>query len=175
MSRPVIRTEASIQLYVLEMVILLQITDTITANEMSVNTSTTAANAGVTPSTSEAEALLPTDITPLYYRLQMEPYLEDRDPAGNNFTYNGHVSIRIQCHNTTNKVTLHVKNLQIGGRINITLFNDTRIETTTTSALTTASSTTLVSGSTYTTDDNNSSSVVGALIQQLMFLLSADV
>jgi hypothetical protein len=126
----------------------------------------------------EAEALLPTDVTPLYYRLQLEPYLEDRDPAGNNFTYSGHVSIRIQCHNTTNKVTLHVKNLQIGERINITLFNDTRIEMTTTtkttSAMTTASSTTPVSWPTYSTEDNSSTSVTGAFIQQVIFLLSAD-
>jgi len=63
-SRPVIRTEANLQLYVLEMLILLQVTDTGTANETSVNTPTTAANTGVTPSMSEAEALLPTDITP---------------------------------------------------------------------------------------------------------------
>ena len=88
---------------------MLQVTDEGTTNETSVNTPTTAANTGVTPSMSEAEALLPTDITPLYYRLQLEPYLEDSDPAGNNFTYNGHVSIRIQCHSTTNKVTLNVK------------------------------------------------------------------
>jgi hypothetical protein len=157
------------------MVFSLQIRDEDTANGTSVNTPTTAANTGVTPSMSEAEALLPTDITPLYYRLQLEPYLEDRDPAGNNFTYNGHVSIRIQCHNTTNKVTLHVKNLQIAERINITLFNDTRTETTTTSALTTASSTTPVSGLTYSTVDNSTTSVVGALIQQVIFMLSADI
>lgn len=161
MSRPVIRTEARIQLYVLELVISLQITDTGTANETSVKTPTTSANTGVAPSVSEAEARLPTDITPLYYRLQLEPYLEDRDPAGNNFTYNGHVSIRIQCHNTTNKVTFNVKNLQIMERINITLFNDTRTEITTTSALTTTSSTTPVSRLTHTTDDNNSTSDVG--------------
>ena len=153
---------------------MLQITDTGTANETSVNM-TTAANTSVTPSMSETEALLPTDVTPLYYRLQLEPYLEDRDPAGNNFTYNGHVSIRIQCHNSTNKVSLHVKNLQIGERINITLFNDTRAETLTASALTTASSTTPVPGPTFSMDDNSSTSVVGALIQKVIFLLSADI
>jgi hypothetical protein len=155
------------------MLILLQIADTRNANETSVKMQTAAANTGLAPSMSEAETLLPTDITPLYYRLQLEPYLEDRDPAGNNFTYNGHVSIRVQCHNTTKKVTLHVKSLQIGGHINISLFNDTRIETTTPSALTTTSSTTPVPGPTYTTDDNKS--VVGALIQQAIFLLSADI
>jgi hypothetical protein len=144
------------------MVISLQITDEGTANKTSVNIPTTAASTGVTPSMSEAEALLPTDITPLYYRLQLEAYLEDRDPAGNNFTFNGHVSIRIQCHNTTNKVTLNVKSLQIGKRINITLFNETRKETTTTSALTAASSTSPVLGPTYSTDDNSSTSGVGA-------------
>jgi len=157
------------------MVILLQITDRGTANETSVNMQTTEANTGVAPSISEVETLLPKDITPLYYRLQLEPYLEDRDPAGNNFTYNGHVSIRIQCHNTTNKVTLHVKNLLIEGNINISLFSDTRIETTTPRALMTASSTAPVLGPTYTTDDNNSTSVVGALLQQVIFLLSADI
>lgn len=136
------------------------ITDTGTTNETSVKIETTAANTGVAPSISEVETLLPRDVTPLYYRLQLEPYLEDRDPAGNNFTYNGHVSIRIQCHNTTNKVTLHLKNLQIGGHINISQFSDTRIQTTTPTALTKASSTTPVSGPTYTTDDNNSTSVV---------------
>jgi hypothetical protein len=157
------------------MVISLQITDTGTANETSVEIPATAANIGVNPSISEVETLLPKDITPLYYRLQLEPYLEDRDPAGNSFTFNGHVSIRIQCHNTTNKVILHVKNLQIDGHINITLFNDTRLETSTTSALTTASPSTPVPGPTYTTDDNSSTSVVGALIQQVIFLLSADI
>jgi hypothetical protein len=146
------------------MVILLQITDTGTENGTSVKLPTTAANTGVTPSMSEVETLLPTDITPLYYRLQLEPYLEDSDPAGKNFSYNGHVSIRLQCHNTTNKVALHAKNFQIGGHINISLFSDTRIEMTTTSALTTASSTIPVSGPIYTTDDNSSTSGVGALI-----------
>lgn len=157
------------------MVISLQITDEGTANETSVNVPTTAASTGVTPSMSEAEALLPTDITPLYYRLQLEAYLEDRDPAGNNFIYNGHVSIRIQCHNTTNKVKLHVKNLQIGAHINITRLNDTRIETTTTSALTTGSSTTQFTGPTYSMDDNSSTSGEGAFVQQVIFLLSADI
>jgi hypothetical protein len=75
------------------------------------------------------------------------------------------VSIRIQCHNTTNKVSLHIKNLQIVGRINISRFNDTVIETTTTSAVTTKSSTTPVSGPTYTTEDNRNTSDLGALIQ----------
>jgi len=160
------------------MIFSLQIREEGTENETSVYTPTTAANTGVTPSMSEAEALLPTDITPLYYRLQLEPYLQDSDPAGNNFTYNGHVSIRIQCHNTTNKVTLNVKNLQIAERINITLFNDTRIETTTTTttrALTTASSNTPVPELTYSPDDNSTTSVVGALIQQVIFMLSADI
>ena len=157
------------------MIFSLQIREEGTENETSVYTPTTAANTGVTPSMSEAEALLPTDITPLYYRLQLEPYLENSDPAGNNFTYNGHVSIRIQCHNTTNKVTLNVKNLHIGKRINITLFNDTRIEKTTTSASKTASSTTPVSGLTHSPDDNSTTSVAGALIQQVIFMLSADI
>ena len=146
---------------------MLQITGTGTENETSVKVPTTAANTGVDPSMSEGETLLPTDITPLYYRLQLEPYLEDRDPAGKNFTYNGHVSIRIQCHNTTSKVLLHAKNLQIGGHITISLFSDTRIETTTTSALTTASSAILVSGPTYTTDDNSSTSGVGKATKTL--------
>jgi hypothetical protein len=148
------------------MVTLLQITDTSTENETSVKIPTTAANTGVAPSMSEVETLLPTDITPLYYRLQLEPYLEDKDPAGKNFSYNGHVSIRIQCHNTTNKVTLHAKNLQIGGHINISLFSDTRIETATKSALTTAASTVPVSEPIYTTDNSSSTSGVGALIQK---------
>ena len=153
----------------------MQIKDARTENETSVEIPTTAANASAAPSISAAEALLPTDVTPLYYRLQLEPYLEDKDPAGNNFTYYGKVSIRIECHNTTNNVSLHVKNLQIAESINISLFNDTRIETTTTSALTTASSTRPVSRPTYTTEDNRYTSEVGALIQQLMFLFSADI
>jgi len=157
------------------MVILLQITDTGTANETSVKVETTAANTGVAPTISEIETLLPKDITPLYYRLQLEPYLEDRDPAGNNFTYNGRVSILILCNNTTNKVMFHAKNLQIGEHINISMFSDTGIQATTPRALTTASSTTPVSGPTHTTDDNNSTSVVGSLLQQVLFLLSADI
>jgi hypothetical protein len=143
------------------MVILLQIT----ANGTSVATPTTAAGTGEASSISEAQSMLPTNITPLYYRLQLEPYLEDRDPAGKNFTYYGHVSIRIKCHNTTNNVSLHIKDLQINERINISRFNYSRIETTTTSALTTTSSTTPVSVLIYTTEDNRNTSDVGALIQ----------
>jgi hypothetical protein len=143
------------------MVILLQIT----ANGTSVALPTTAVDTGEASSISEAESLLPTNITPLYYRLQLEPYLEDRDPTGKNFTYYGHVSIRIQCHNTTNNVSLHIKNLQIMERINISRFNYSRIETTTTSALTTTSSTTPVPGPIYTTEEKRNTSDVGSLIQ----------
>lgn len=136
------------------------IKDAGTGNEASLEIPTTAENSSAASSVSAADTLLPTDVTPLYYRMQLEPYLEDTDPAGNNFTYYGRVSIRIQCHNTTNKVSLHVKNLQIGGRINISLFNDTGMESKTRSALMTASSTTHASLQTYTTDDNRYASDV---------------
>lgn len=135
------------------------IKDIDTANGTSVQVPSAAANTSVAPSISAAELLLPTDITPQYYRLQLEPYLEDTDPDGNNFTYYGHVSIRIQCHNATDKVSLHLKHLQIIGRINISLFNDTGIETRTTSAWT-SSSRTPASAPIYTTNDNSTTSDV---------------
>lgn len=144
---------------------MLQIKDTDTGNETSAEILSTTATTSVATSTSADELLLPTDVTPLHYRLQLEPYLEDKDPYGENFTYYGHVSIRIQCHNATNKVSLHLKNLQIIGRINISLFNDTGVETTTTSALTSALSSTPASAPTYRTNDSSTTSEAGAFIQ----------
>jgi hypothetical protein len=81
-------------------------------------------------SISAAELLLPKDVTPSYYRLRLDPYLEDAGPDGRNFTYKGHVSITIQCHNTTNKVSVHAKNLDIGEDIKIAVVNVTVATTT---------------------------------------------
>jgi hypothetical protein len=75
------------------------------------------------------EFFLPKDVTPSYYRLELEPYLENPGPDGRNFTYKGHVSITIQCHSATNKVSIHAKNLGIGEDIEIKWLNDSALTT----------------------------------------------
>ncbi|PNF24028.1 hypothetical protein B7P43_G08642 [Cryptotermes secundus] len=101
-----------------------------------------------TPNTSEntsipiAELLLPKAITPSYYRLRLDPYLDDPASDGSNFTYKGHVSITIHCHNATNSVSFHAKGLEIGENINVTLSNETNTKTTVTSVLSSSTATT---------------------------------
>lgn len=116
------------------------------------DTSTTSESTGIPA----AELLLPRDITPLYYRLRLDPYLDDPAPDGSNFTYKGHVSIRIHCHNATNSVSFHAKDLEIGQDINVTLSNETSTKTTATSSLTSSASTsapTPTAGYSNTTSD----------------------
>jgi hypothetical protein len=91
----------------------------------------------------------------------LEPYLDDLDPEGKNFTYKGHATIRVQCHNATNKVSFHAKRLNIGEDIKISLLNDTAVQTEPTTALTTATTTTPVPAPTSTTRGNNVTSELG--------------
>jgi hypothetical protein len=88
-----------------------------------------------------AKLLLPRHVTPSYYRLRLDPYLDEPSPDGSNFTYKGQVSITIHCHNATNNVSFHAKGLQIGENISVTVLNETRTNTTATSGLTPSAST----------------------------------
>jgi hypothetical protein len=127
-----------------------------TAVEPSVDVPHTAPNTSEDPGIPVDELLLPRDITPSYYRLRLDPYLEDPSPDGSNFTYKGHVSITIHCHNATNRVSFHAKNLEIGDDINITLSNETSTKTTASSILTSSASTsapTSTAGHSNTTSD----------------------
>jgi len=52
---------------------------------------------------------LPETITPLYYKLELIPYVEE----AKNFTLNGKAWIDVNCLKATEKITLHIKNISI--------------------------------------------------------------
>lgn len=52
---------------------------------------------------------LPDTITPIYYKLELIPYVE----KANNFTLKGKVWIDVKCEKATDKITLHIKNITI--------------------------------------------------------------
>ncbi|XP_069686792.1 aminopeptidase N-like isoform X2 [Periplaneta americana] len=119
----------------------------------SLETTTTAPSGTSEKPIPVADLLLPRDITPSYYRLKLEPYLTELDPDGKNFTYKGHVSIRVSCHNATNKVSLHAKGLNIGKDIKIALYNESTKQTAVTHEITSAMTpTTANDGTTPQTD-----------------------
>jgi hypothetical protein len=100
-----------------------------------------ATNTSETTSASAAKLQLPRDVTPMYYRLRLDPYLDEPSPDGSNFSYMGQVSITIHCHNATRNVSFHAKGLEIAGDVNVTLFNETSKTTTATSILASSAST----------------------------------
>ncbi|KAJ4432389.1 hypothetical protein ANN_21008, partial [Periplaneta americana] len=119
----------------------------------SLETTTTAPSGTSEKPIPVADLLLPRDITPSYYRLKLEPYLTELDPDGKNFTYKGHVSITVSCHNATNKVSFHAKGLNIGKDIKITLYNEPTKQTAVTHEITSAMTpTTANDGTTPQTD-----------------------
>lgn len=52
---------------------------------------------------------LPDTIEPIYYKLELIPYVE----KANNFTLKGKVWIDVKCVKATEKITLHIKNITI--------------------------------------------------------------
>lgn len=52
---------------------------------------------------------LPDTIQPIYYKLELIPYIEETA----NFTLKGKVWIDVRCRKATNRVTLHIKNITI--------------------------------------------------------------
>ena len=101
-----------------------------------------------------AKLRLPGDITPSLYQVKIDPYLDEPDPDGNNFTFRGTVSIVVHCVKTTSKVTLHSKKLQIGEDVTISIYNETFVtDSPVTASGTTLSAITLPS----TTAGNNTS------------------
>jgi len=55
------------------------------------------------------DVLLPTNVRPLYYKVDLIPYI---DPV-KNFSIDGKVSIHILCLQETKRVTIHVKNVTV--------------------------------------------------------------
>jgi hypothetical protein len=110
--------------------LVFQSTNISTTVAPSVEAPNRAPNISVKQSNLADELLLPKDVTPSHYRLRLEPYLEDAGPDGKNFTYKGHVSITIHCHSTTNKVSVHAKDLDIGQDIKMAVVNGTAARST---------------------------------------------
>jgi hypothetical protein len=111
--------------------------------------SNTSENTGVPA----AKLLLPRDITPLYYRLRLDPYLDEPSPDGSNFTYKGQVSITIHCHNATKNVSFHAKGLEIGADMNVTLLNETRATSVLVSSVSTSAQPSTAAYSNTTSDE----------------------
>ena len=59
---------------------------------------------------------LPTDVLPHSYDLYLKPYINDEDLVGTDkerFTFDGRVTIRVNCHRTTDRITLHYHDIDI--------------------------------------------------------------
>lgn len=54
---------------------------------------------------------LPTSVEPLYYDLELQPFMYSGNP--DEFSFRGYVSVAILCHQPTDNVTLHANKLNI--------------------------------------------------------------
>ena len=63
------------------------------------------------PGTSGEELLLPTNLIPSHYNIQMKPDLYGNNPSL--FKFEGSVEIFIECKEPTDKIILHVQSLNI--------------------------------------------------------------
>lgn len=57
------------------------------------------------------ELRLPKTLLPTHYRLWVHPLLDEN--SSNNFTFTGRVKIKIDCLSNTNKIILHLDELNI--------------------------------------------------------------
>jgi len=66
-------------------------------------------SSGSTGGTRVKDVRLPLSLTPIYYKLDLIPWVE----AEKNFTLQGRAWIDVKCENETSRITLHLKNITV--------------------------------------------------------------